>query len=73
MSSFKPEVIADSSGEWSGNACRFATEDEAKAYVHDLFMRWTLVRETRVVPSDDDVNCKWEGGRAVFLDAAKAS
>ena len=27
--SFKPEVIADSSGKWSGNALRFATREEA--------------------------------------------
>jgi hypothetical protein len=38
--SFKPEVIADSSGKWSGNALRFATREEAKANVQDLMMRW---------------------------------
>ena len=27
--SFKPEVIADSSGQWCGNALRFATREEA--------------------------------------------
>jgi hypothetical protein len=43
-------------------------------YVDDLAMRWTLVRGTRVVQSHDPVNCKWESGRAVFLDQdAKAS
>ncbi len=34
--SFKPEVQADSSGTWSSNACRFATETEAKQYVASL-------------------------------------
>ena len=44
--SFKPEVIADSSGKWSGNAVRFATRGEAEANVHDLMMRWFAVRDT---------------------------
>jgi hypothetical protein len=54
--SFKPEVIADSSGKWCGNALRFATRQEAEANVQDLMMRWFAVRETRVVESDDPVN-----------------
>jgi hypothetical protein len=31
--SFKPEVIADSSGKFCGNALRFATREEAEANV----------------------------------------
>jgi hypothetical protein len=54
--SFKPEVIADSSGEWCGNALRFATREEAEANVRDLSGRWLAVRETRVVESDEPVN-----------------
>ena len=54
--SFAPEVIADNSGKWTGNALRFATEAEAQAWVRDLSMRWMLVRDTRVVPSDEPVN-----------------
>ncbi len=54
--SYKPEVIADDTGTWSGNALRFATEKEAQTYVADLAMRWTLVRDTRVVRSDEPVN-----------------
>lgn len=57
--SFKPEVIADSSGKWAGNALRFATREEAEANVADLARRWFLVRETRVVESDDPVNYRW--------------
>lgn len=53
MASFKPEVIADSSGTWAGNALRFATREEAQASVNDLAARWMLVRETRVVESED--------------------
>ena len=56
--SFKPEVIADSSGKWSGNALRFATEEEARIYVDDLMMRWTAVRDTRVVEVEDPVTAR---------------
>jgi hypothetical protein len=38
--SFAPQVIADSSGRWSGNALRFATHAEAWANVNDLYARW---------------------------------
>lgn len=53
--SFKAEVIADNSGKWCGNALRFATKEEAEIYVDDLMMRWTAVRDTRVVECDDPV------------------
>ena len=46
---WKAEVIADASGEWVGNALTFTTREEAEAYARDLFSRWTLVREWRVV------------------------
>jgi hypothetical protein len=61
--SFKPEVIADSSGEWVGNGLRFATREEAEANVRDLKMRWFLVRDTRVSESEDAVNYRWVDGR----------
>lgn len=63
--SWKPEVIADSSGKWVGNGLRFATKEEAEGNVKDLFSRWMLVRETRVVESPDPVNYRWENGRLV--------
>ena len=53
--SYKAEVIADSSGKWVSNALRFATEAQAQSYVKYLAYRWTAVRETRVVESDDPV------------------
>jgi hypothetical protein len=56
MSSWAPEVIADSTGKWCGNQLRFATREEAEQNVFDLAMRWTSVRDTRVVESDDPVN-----------------
>jgi hypothetical protein len=58
--SFATEVQTDSTGKWYGNAARFATEREAEAWVHDRMMRWTAVRGTRVVESDDPVNCHWD-------------
>jgi hypothetical protein len=67
--SFKPEVIADSSGKWCGNALRFATRQEAEANVQDLMMRWFAVRETRVVESDDPVNYRYVDGRLESLAA----
>ena len=55
MTSYKSEVIADSSGKWAGNALRFATRKEAEVYVADLARRWLLVTDTRVIESDDPV------------------
>ncbi len=55
MASFKAEVIADNSGKFVGNGLRFASRAEAEAYARDLFSRWTLVREWRVVKSGDPV------------------
>lgn len=65
--SFKPEVQADSTGTWASNSLRFATKHEAEAYVFDLAMRWTAVRDTRVVESDDRVTASWSGGKTVHL------
>ena len=71
--SFKPEVIADSSGVWCGNALRFATRQEAEANVQDLMMRWFAVRETRVVESDDPVNYRYVDGRLESLVPAEST
>jgi hypothetical protein len=61
--SFKPEVIADSSGQWTPNGLAFATEAEAEGWVRDLMMRWFAVRDTRVVESDEPVNYKFVEGK----------
>ena len=63
MKSYAPEVIADSSGQWCGNALRFATREEAENNVRDLMMRWMRVRDTRVVESNDPVNYTYIGGK----------
>jgi len=65
--SWKPEVIADSTGQWVGNALRFATKEEAEANVRNLSMRWMMVRDTRVVESDEPVNYKWTSDGLVAL------
>jgi hypothetical protein len=62
--SFKPEVIADSSGKFVGNGLCFATAAEAEAYVSDLACRWTLVEATRVVESPEPINYAYVGGKA---------
>ena len=51
--SFKPEVQTDDTGNWHGNALRFATKDEAIAYAYNLMVRQFSVRATRVVETDD--------------------
>lgn len=50
---WKVEVIADDSGKWVGNLLRFESKAVAEQYAMDLAMRWTAVRETRVVESTD--------------------
>ncbi|MEY9493798.1 hypothetical protein [Bradyrhizobium elkanii] len=62
--SWAPEVIADSTGKWVGNAMRFARA-EAEANVSALKNRWFAVIETRVVESDDPVNYRWVDGKGV--------
>jgi hypothetical protein len=70
--SFKPQVIADSSGEFTGNALAFATREEAEANVKNLKARWTLVTATRVVESDEPVNYRWvDGGLVPVATAAE--
>jgi hypothetical protein len=50
---YRVEVQADSTGTWAGNGLRFATSAEATAYAQDLMMRWTSVRNWRVVEQED--------------------
>lgn len=69
---FKAEVIADDSGKWVGNALVFGTEEEAAAYVADLYSRWMLVRETRVVQTDEAPNYTFVGNRATRIEEVGA-
>ena len=69
--SWAPEVIADASGKWIRSGLRFATEEEAKAQVSNLYSRWMDVKETRVTRSTDPVTAIWhkESGAEILPDA----
>ena len=70
--SFAGEVIADDTGKFVGNGCRFETCEEADAYVRDLAFRWRLVRQTRVVESEEPVNYRFVEGRLQSTEVAAA-
>jgi len=61
--SWAPQVITDS-GQWAGNALRFAAKEEAEKYAAEF----SLIRNTRVVETSDPVNYRWENGRVVRPD-----
>jgi len=63
--SYAPEVQCDDSGKWYGNALRFPSEPEAHQNVRDLARRWTMVIDTRVVPSDDPPNYRWDDSQGL--------
>ncbi len=50
---FKVQVIADNSGRWVGNQCRYATKVEAETAARDLARRWLLVRRWQVVETGE--------------------
>ena len=62
MTSYKPEVRTFGEQSFHGNALRFATAEEAEAYVLDLMMRWTRVEETRAAACDDPITHAWVDG-----------
>jgi allophanate hydrolase subunit 2 len=62
MMSWKPEVIVEHGGVWTGNALRFATKEEAEWYAKDLFRRWTACREWRVAEDTARVNYRLVDG-----------
>jgi hypothetical protein len=66
--SWKPEVIADSSGKWVDNGLRFATAEEAQDNARNLSWRWSAVREWRAVESTDPVNYKWNGETLIKVE-----
>jgi len=65
--SWKPEVIADGSGQFVGNQLRFATKEEAEANAESLSKRWVLVLDWRATESTDPVNYAWRDGTLVSL------
>ena len=53
--SYASEVIADKTGKWIPNSMRFATHEEARAWALDLAQRWSAVRYTRIIETQDPV------------------
>jgi hypothetical protein len=54
--SYKVGVKTSGDQDWVANGLRFKTHEEAKAYGHDLFMRWTAVNDWTVLESDEEPN-----------------
>ena len=54
--SWKPEVQVVNDDKWSDNAAAFKTEEEALQYATNLAARWTAVRNTRAVESEEEPN-----------------
>jgi hypothetical protein len=54
--SYKVAVKTAGDTNWASNGLRFPTEEAAKEYGQDLFMRWTAVTEWEVQPSDEEPN-----------------
>jgi predicted protein tyrosine phosphatase len=65
--SFRAEVITNREGDWVSNRCRFATIEEASDYVTDLWRRWRMVTDTRVIPCDDPVNYRYINGELLAI------
>jgi len=57
---YRPMVFVQ--GQWAGNACVFATREEAEAAARDIYSRWTLCEGHRADECDGVVNCEWDGG-----------
>ena len=56
---WKVELIVDDTDEWEGDSLRFDTEQEALAYARDLELRWSAVRDKRIVKSEDPAGDGW--------------
>lgn len=54
IKSWAPQFLV--SGEWAGNAQRFATREEADSSARQRFARWTAPTDWRSVPTADPVN-----------------
>ena len=60
--SFKPQVQTDFSGKFYDNHLAFASYQEAYDNARDLSRRWMMVRDFRVVESDQPVNYSYLNG-----------
>jgi hypothetical protein len=69
--SWRSEVLADSSDEWCWNTLRFATAKEAAGYAANLALRWTLVRDFRVIECKDPVTHTFIDDQLVRLEVSR--
>jgi hypothetical protein len=60
MKSWKPEVLVQN--QWSSNALRFATKEEAESNAANLMYRWALVQDFRAGQSEDEPTHAWIDG-----------
>lgn len=65
--SWAMEVQTQHRPEWSGNQCRYATQQEAQDAGAELASRWFLVDAWRAVPSTDPVNYEFKDGRSQMI------
>lgn len=63
--SWKPEVQTNGGEEWSSNALRFATKEEAEKSARDLSYRWFAVTGHRASESTDPVNYQYVDGNLI--------
>lgn len=68
ITSYKVGVKTKGDRDWSYNAMRFATADEAERYAKDLFSRWMAMESHEVQPCEDPVTAEWKAGKLVHLD-----
>ena len=65
--SWKP-AIKTSGEDWSYNAQRFATKEEAEMMAKDIFNRWMLATDHKAVESDDPVNYRLENNVLISVE-----
>jgi hypothetical protein len=65
MISFAPVVLFGAG--WMTNVTRFATREEAEAFLADLAKRWLTPRPSRIDESDEPVNYQWRDGCLIQL------
>jgi len=70
--SWAPYVTTDSY-DYSTNGLRFSTQEECEEYCKDLKGRWTLVKFYAPCVSGDEVNYRWENGKAIRLEVENAT
>lgn len=61
--SFKPEISTDGGKTFGANATAFANKEEAEHAARDIFHRWMLATDWRVVESDQPATHRIEDGQ----------